>query len=374
MQLSAHTIALLEDIERRIDPETEEDYVQQWRDFWEGRCQDISFVPTRKKISAPGVGLTKLVINDTLKDLEVMLNSQLQLVSKQLAGRHGALGVRGDYGASIIPSAFDGVEIYLMPEDINEWPINRPLASTDHVRRLLDQGVPAFDKGFAKNALDLADLYLEVFSHYPKIQKYVQIYHPDGQGPLDLADLFWGGQIFYELYDDPDLVHDVLKLMNKCYIAYLDKWFEKVPQYDMAVHWDWMQPGNIFIRCDSAMNLSPELFEEFELPYLDELLKYYGSGCIHLCGRGDHWIPIAAANLPNLDGFQFSQPQFNNVQKMIDAAANNGKKILGFAPIAAEHYEQNPNAVRGVIHVEKGWDWSEPGVEQAVCDYSYLKG
>ena len=33
MKPSETTIALLEDIERRIDPETEEDYKAQWRDF-----------------------------------------------------------------------------------------------------------------------------------------------------------------------------------------------------------------------------------------------------------------------------------------------------------------------------------------------------
>ena len=33
MQLSSKTIALLEDIERRLDPETETDFENQWRDF-----------------------------------------------------------------------------------------------------------------------------------------------------------------------------------------------------------------------------------------------------------------------------------------------------------------------------------------------------
>ena len=30
MELSSYTLALLDDIERRIDPETEEDYRAQW--------------------------------------------------------------------------------------------------------------------------------------------------------------------------------------------------------------------------------------------------------------------------------------------------------------------------------------------------------
>ena len=31
--LSKQTLELLDDIERRIDPETEEDFTEQWRDF-----------------------------------------------------------------------------------------------------------------------------------------------------------------------------------------------------------------------------------------------------------------------------------------------------------------------------------------------------
>ena len=53
MKLSKETLALLEDIERRIDPETEDDFVQQWRDFLWNRFDGEIFNPERKKLSAP---------------------------------------------------------------------------------------------------------------------------------------------------------------------------------------------------------------------------------------------------------------------------------------------------------------------------------
>ena len=49
MELSKETLLLLEDIERRIDPETEEDLEKQWLDFTYGRFDgDISARSVKK--------------------------------------------------------------------------------------------------------------------------------------------------------------------------------------------------------------------------------------------------------------------------------------------------------------------------------------
>lgn len=48
MHLSEYTLALLDDIEKRIIPEVEDDYVDQWKRFWSGRSSDIIFSPMRK--------------------------------------------------------------------------------------------------------------------------------------------------------------------------------------------------------------------------------------------------------------------------------------------------------------------------------------
>ena len=48
IKLSRETLALLDDIEARIDPETEEDYLGQWRDFLYNRFEGDIFTPVRK--------------------------------------------------------------------------------------------------------------------------------------------------------------------------------------------------------------------------------------------------------------------------------------------------------------------------------------
>ncbi|MBQ7224245.1 MAG: hypothetical protein IJX06_01660 [Clostridia bacterium] len=48
-KLSPQTIALLEDIERRIDPEVETDFENQWHDFLYNRFDGDILFPTAKK-------------------------------------------------------------------------------------------------------------------------------------------------------------------------------------------------------------------------------------------------------------------------------------------------------------------------------------
>jgi hypothetical protein len=75
------TLLLLEDLERRIDPETEEDFKNQWRDFLYGRFDGDIFTPKRKKLSAPGIPLPSININDAIEDYDLMLQMQLSSVS-----------------------------------------------------------------------------------------------------------------------------------------------------------------------------------------------------------------------------------------------------------------------------------------------------
>ena len=48
MTLSNQTIEILEDIERRLDPEAEDDYMKQWEDFLYDRFDGGVFTPRRK--------------------------------------------------------------------------------------------------------------------------------------------------------------------------------------------------------------------------------------------------------------------------------------------------------------------------------------
>lgn len=349
MQLSDYTLALLDDIERRIDPEVEEDFAAQWRTFWDGKYDRPIFTPMRKKTNTPGVEVRNIHINDAIGDLSLMLDMQLADLSKRLSSANQALGIRSNYGTGIMTTLF-GAEIFMMPREAATLPTTRSLNDSDAVRRILEAGMPSLTGGFGKDVFAFGEMCAEIFKNYPKIQRYVSIFHPDTQGPLDIAELLWGSEMFYEMYDDPDFVHGVLRLITDTYKAFLDRWYTIIPRTEgISTHWNWMHAGTIMLRNDSAMNLSPEMYSEFAFPYDNELLNYYGGGCVHYCGRGDHYIRILCG-APLLKGINLSQPHLNDMDEIFSAVRDNGKKILGLRANACSAYAARPDAVCGMIH------------------------
>jgi len=349
MQLSAYTRALLDDIERRIDPETEEDFAAQWRTFWDGSYDRPVFSPARKKTSAPAVETRNICINDAIGDLGLMLDMQLADLSARLSSKNRALGIRANYGTGIMTTLF-GAELFIMPRETNTLPTTHSLNDSDAVRRILEAGMPSLTNGFGKDVFAFGEMCMEIFRDYPKIRKYVSVYHPDTQGPLDIAELLWGSEMFYEMYDDTDFVHGVLRLITDTYKAFLDRWYTLIPRGEgLSTHWNMMHRGTIMLRNDSAMNLSPEMYAEFAFPYDNELLEYYGGGCVHYCGRGDHYIG-KLCSAPMLTGINLSQPHLNDMEVIYNDVLKNGKKILGLRADACRAYEARPDAVCSMIH------------------------
>ncbi|MBQ3017016.1 MAG: hypothetical protein IJD79_09580 [Clostridia bacterium] len=346
MELSSYTLSLLEDIERRIDPEVEDDYIRQWESFWAGERRERIFRPERLRVSEPGVKLRDININDAIGDMDLMLASELTSLSKKLASRGQALGIRANYGTGIMTSLF-GAEVFMMPRENNTLPTTRSFNDSDKIREILERGMPSLSGGFGGDVLRFGELCKELFAKYPKISKYVQVYHPDAQGPLDIAELLWGSEMFYEMYDEPDFVHSALRLITDTYRAFLERWYSIIPKRDgLSLHWAVLHRGALMIRLDSAMNLSPEFYDEFSKPYDTELFRHFGGGCMHFCGRGDHYIE-SLCEIPEMYGFNMSQPHLNDMNKVFRAAANADKRIVGF-PKADEFVDDGVPC--GVVH------------------------
>ena len=350
MILSDYTKRLLEDIEKRIDPAVENDFLQQWKNFWDNNCTDAFFVPKRKVVTTPGMDIKRININDCLADYELMLNSQLAMVSDQLGSEACALGMRANYGTGIMSSLF-GAEIFKMPREMDTLPTTRAFNDSSTIRKLLDNGIPDLSRGFGQHVFAFGEMCKEILQDYPLISQYVRMYHPDTQGPLDIAELLWGSEIFYEMYDDPEFVHAVLNLITDTYIKFLDKWFGLFPaKEDLNVHWHLLHKGKIMLRNDSAMNLSPEMYGEFALPYDKRLLEYYGGGCVHFCGRGDHYIE-RLCGIDALTSINLSQPHLNDMEKIYRVVNSAGKKIIGLDRSTCEQYAVSLGAVEGMLCV-----------------------
>lgn len=343
----------LDDLEARIDPQQEDRLLQEWVDFTEGRFAGTIFSPRRFEPSPPGFEWPKVLINAALEDYDAMALHQYGSCSQSLAeGRGLFLAVRCNYGTSIIPSLF-GVEPFVMDEELDTLPTSRPLHDVDAIERLVDAGVPDIYSGYGSRVFEIGEHYKAIAEEYPQIGKYVHIYHPDLQGPMDICEVVWGSSIFYSLYDRPDLVKALLELVTETYIQFMRAWTESVPFREGGnVHWGLFHKGNIMLRDDSAMNLSPDVFDEFIRPYDQRLLNEFGGGAIHFCGRGDHYIP-SMSETDGLYAINMSQPEHNDMETIFANTVDKGINIIGFDRTAAEEAVARGRELHGRVHASE---------------------
>ncbi len=114
-------------------------------------------------------------------------------------------------------------------------------------------------------------------------------------GPMDIANAVRGNDLFYDLYDDPETVH--------AFMAYCAKAVDWTFQNQMPLATEvrggfisgmdtWLPPGMVgHLSEDASCICSPQMYEEFGLPYTTELLSHYAGALLHVHSLGRACIP-----------------------------------------------------------------------------------
>lgn len=342
----------LEDLEARIEPAVEERLWRDWIDFQEGRFEGRIFHPRRPVPAPPRIAWPERPrINQTLDNRLNMALYELRGCSDVLAAGAGTvLNVRANYGTGILPSTL-GAQVFVMDDNYNTLPTTWPLkGGADGIRAMLARGAPSPSAGLGGATLAMGREYVDLFKDYPKIRRWVQIYHPDLQSPMDVTEMLWGSGLFLDLFDFPELAKACLEHVTAAYISLLKAWLEIAPfREGYNAHWGLLIRGTLMLRDDSAMNLSPDMYEEFIRPYDQRLLKIFGGGAMHYCGRGDHFVPLAAA-MPELTAVNLSQPHLNDMEAIFKATVDHGVPLLGLSRAAAEAAFAAGRELHGRVH------------------------
>lgn len=350
MRLGEDLTQYLEDLERRIDPVVEQRLWGDWMDFTSGRYRSGMFLPARISARPPEVEWPSVTVNSALEDVEAMAIHQYASCSQILDDASGALMcVRANYGPSILPALF-GVELFMMDDSLDTLPTSWPVAGgVDGLKSLLDNGIPDLRNSLGGKALQAAEMFAEIGGKYPLIGEFIHIYHPDTQGPMDACELLVGSELFTIIYDQPDLVKDLLDLVTQTYVAYMKEYYKIVPhKIDHAVHWHMLHKGCIMLRDDSATNFSPTMYEEFIRPYDQRLLDEFGGGGIHFCGRGDHYIE-KMSQMTGLYAIAMSQPHLNDMERIYANTVDKGIQLIGFAEEHARAALKSGRDLRGRV-------------------------
>ncbi|MBM3133774.1 MAG: hypothetical protein FJZ89_00480 [Chloroflexi bacterium] len=200
----------------------------------------------------------------------------------------------------------------------------------------------------------------------------------DVQGPLDVASLIWGEEDFLvALYEHPAEVHHLMGKATRLIIDFVQEQRRIVRQAGrefIPCHYPpiWMpEDAGLALSDDLLALLSPRLYAEFGLPYVNQLAEAFGGVFIHSCGNFRHNLGNLA-QVHNLRGVDFaaSETPFAAVAEALGGRAVLSVRLglnkdIHFPSIPAfvEHVLQTRRTNRGLLLVINLW-YSLPGSGQ----------
>jgi hypothetical protein len=202
-------------------------------------------------------------------------------------------------GVIAVPSAF-GAEVVWWE---NDFPAVRPVIE-DRLEKVRELARPRVTDGELGRILDYTRVFLEQTGGGTPIRL------GDIQGPLDNAALIFGHTSFLEaLITAPREVHRLLDMITDLMIEFASAQRGIVraagAEFVPSSFQPWLPDGRgISVANDVAVMLSPELHDEFGVPYLNRLSDAFGGVYIHSCGDWTHLFP-SLEKVRGLRGLEF---------------------------------------------------------------------
>jgi hypothetical protein len=187
-------------------------------------------------------------------------------------------------GIGVFASAF-GAKISFSDD---QFPMTRPrIQPGEPAERVYSLESPAVD------AAQLGDVlaYTDAFSAAAGRRYPVAL--TDLQGPLDTAYLVWNTNDFLiAMLEHPKEVHHLMRLVTDLIIKFVKEMRKRV-EWFVPIHFPpaHLPDGKgIAVSEDVLALLSPSLYKEFSLPYLNQLSEEFGGLVVHSCGNIAHQL------------------------------------------------------------------------------------
>lgn len=313
-------------------------------DLWEGRKPARQ--PLLLKCGAPdeiSADFQQYTTREIHFDRDKMLISQMQgALSAALGGMDAVPSVRANMGCGIFPSLFPGIEQLLFDDSRMPWVVGHLDAGA--IRKLDYDDIRITDE--FKLALSHMEYMAEKLDGTG-----VLVYPPDLQGPFDIAHIVFGDEIFYAMYDEPELVHHLLGLCVYAAKLGMDESLKVIPRSNelLAHYSSLVMPrslGGIKLSEDTTTLISAEQMAEFAVPYTAKILEYFGGGYVHYCGRNDPLFE-RITGLDKARGLNFGNPEKHDMDGTLRKMSARGIIYYGWAPMLdGEDYEAYFRRVR----------------------------
>jgi uroporphyrinogen-III decarboxylase len=222
-------------------------------------------------------------VRDRLLDPDKYLESQLYVNGQMMLNRGDVVPfLMPSIGVVALPSAL-GCEIVWWEDDL---PAARP-AITDPAqvyslpRPKITDGVMGMALGYIRRWLDRTG------GKYP-------ISMADCQSPLDVAALVLGhNNYLMALYTHPKEIHYLLQMITETEIEFIQAQRDLIHQYGAEFvgtnHYPWIPDGfGVNMSHDENVMISPDMHDEFGVPYLNQIADAFNGVFIHSCGKFSH--------------------------------------------------------------------------------------
>lgn len=321
--------------------------ISRWDAFWslEDVGRPLWMIPTTPVLAVGATG--RVPWQPLLQDREMQLNAQLGLLRWRESvdwGDDFVPHMQAQQGVTVFASAF-GCEVEFFDHTL-PWahPVIRP---EDPPEKVYELPAPAITDGQLGTILEWGDYFVE------RAAGRYALALTDLQGPLDSAYLVWEPAAFMlAMYTNPSEVHHLMRLMTDLIIRFVREQRSRVPEF-MPCHYPpvWLPDGRgISVSDDCLAVLSPALYEQFGLPYLNELSDEFGGVFVHSCGNFVHQFDNLE-KVRNLRGLNFgaSETPFEAVWERFGGRT----AIVAHLGLNKDiHFDSEADYVRHVLRVK----------------------
>lgn len=238
------------------------------------------------------------------------------------------------FGTCVVPSAM-GVEV-VFPPKADPALKGSCISSPEQVYAL--KTPDPYKDGLMPRVLNYID-YMKIKTNFP-------VCVTDTQGPLNIALSIAGMEnLFTWFYTNPQEVQYLMDFSTKILIDWvkIQKKHAGLELNEGAFPHGIKLPkefGGVCLSDDDCTQVSAEIYKEFVVPYNSKVLKAFGGGTIHFCGKAEHQIE----NFCNTEGLtgvnNFCMGNFGQIYKMQEYFASRkiALMICDFAPVDVNAY------------------------------------
>jgi len=291
-----------------------------WHDTPPDKLPILFAAPVPEQSSFPSFAM-----DEEFHDPRVMLyNGLWNMIGVARSHSDSVPSLRANFGTALVASVF-GLESEVFPDKM-PW-LKRHLTKEQIERFELPRD-------------------LSCSGYLPRIRETYQLYrsHLDGrgfcyigdtQGPFDLAHLVRGDELFYDLHDDPQFVHHLVRLCTEAYIGATRAMKAHIGEPAETAHHSgclWLGRGGARICEDTSTLLRPEHVDEFVVPYTRQAAAAFGGAWVHYCGDNARLLDVMIDEIAEVRGVNFGNPERHDPRSVLRRLIERAKCYVGGWP------------------------------------------